>query len=55
LSMVPELAMMPKLIIVTPDGIVTVLSKGIITISPTAIVVGGPAPPQVAAAFQFPF
>jgi len=46
--------MVPELVIVTEFGIVTVIPDGIVTVSVDAIVMGGPAPPQVAASFQFP-
>jgi len=45
--MKPKLSMVPKLETIIPNGMVTV--------SVDAMLVGGPAPPQVAASFQFPF
>jgi len=42
-------------VIVTPDGMVTVIPNGMKTKSVDVIVMGGPAPPQVAASSQSPF
>ena len=44
----------PLLMMVTELGTVTVIPDGMMTVSVDAIVVGGPAPPQVAGSFQFP-
>jgi len=51
--MVPPLLMVPKLLMVRP--LLMVIPDGMVTVSVDVIVVGGPAPPQVAASPQLPF
>jgi len=46
--------MVPELVIVTPDGMSTTNPNGMVTVSVDAILMGGPAPPQVAASSQSP-
>jgi len=46
--------MSPALITVTESPMVTVIPDGMVTVSVDVIVLGGPAPPQVAASFQSP-
>jgi len=42
------------LVTVTKKPMVTVIPDGMVTVSVDVIVMGGPAPPQVTASFQFP-